>query len=156
MGSPALIITVLYPKQQARQRNGTMALWGSDIQMRHLLLAAFVATGAWAGVGSASAQDAAAGQTVFKTQCATCHSVVEGKKLIGPSLFGIVGRQAGQIADFKYSQANKESGLTWDEPTLDRYLTSPKDVVPKTIMAYAGVKDAQKRKDLISYLATVH
>jgi cytochrome c len=108
------------------------------------------------GVGSASAQDAAAGQTVFKTQCATCHSVVEGKKLIGPSLFGIVGRQAGQIADFKYSQANKASGLTWDEPTLDRYLTSPKDVVPKTIMAYAGVKDAQKRKDLISYLATVH
>ncbi|MFL5257556.1 MAG: c-type cytochrome [Rhodopila sp.] len=65
--------------------------------MRHLLLAAVVMTAAWTGVGSARAQDAAAGQTVFKIQCATCHSVAEGKNMVGPSLYGLVGRQAGQI-----------------------------------------------------------
>jgi cytochrome c len=124
--------------------------------MRHLLLAAVVMTAAWTGVGSARAQDAAAGQTVFKIQCATCHSVAEGKNMVGPSLYGLVGRQAGQIPNFKYSPANKDSGLTWDAAMLDRYITSPQAVVPKTIMPYAGLKDAQKRADLIAYLATLH
>jgi cytochrome c2 len=124
--------------------------------MRHLLLAAVVSTAVWAAVGSAWAQDAAAGLVVFKTQCASCHSVAEGKNIIGPSLYGVVGRQAGQIANFKYSPANKESGLTWDAATLDRYLINPQTVVPKTIMPYAGLKDAQKRADLIAYLGTQH
>jgi cytochrome c len=76
--------------------------------------------------------------------------------MVGPSLYGLVGRQAGQIPNFKYSPANKDSGLTWDAATLDRYITSPQAVVPKTIMPYAGLKDAQKRADLIAYLATLH
>jgi cytochrome c2 len=124
--------------------------------MRHLLLAAIVATGAWAYAGSASAQDAAAGAIVFKTQCSGCHSTDEGKVIVGPSLFGVVGRQAGQMPGFKYSPANKNSGLTWDEATLDTYLTNPQAVVPKTIMPYPGLKDATKRGDLIAFLATAH
>jgi cytochrome c len=105
---------------------------------------------------AAHAQDAAAGAAVFKTQCSVCHSVVEGKNMVGPTLFGVVGRQAGQIPGFHYSPANKESGLTWDAATLDRYLTSPQAVVPKTIMPYAGLKDNEKRANLIAYLATLH
>jgi cytochrome c len=105
---------------------------------------------------NASAQDAAAGTAVFKSQCGICHTVAQGKNLVGPSLFGIVGRKAGTIAGFHYSPANKDSGLTFDAATLDRYLTSPGTVVPHTIMTYAGLKDAQKRTDLIAYLATVH
>jgi cytochrome c2 len=124
--------------------------------MRHLLLAAIVSIGAWACVAPASAQDAAAGAIVFKTQCAGCHSLDAGKTIIGPSLFGIVGRSAGSVEGFKYSPANKGSGLTWDEATLDRYLTNPQAVVPKTIMPYPGLKDATKRADLIAYLTTVH
>jgi cytochrome c len=93
---------------------------------------------------------------VFKTQCSVCHSPLEGKNLVGPSLFGIVGRQAGQIPGFHYSPANRDSGLTWDAATLDRYLTSPKDVVPKTIMPYVGLKDDQNRADLIAYLTSLH
>jgi cytochrome c len=108
------------------------------------------------GVGVAEAQDAAAGAKVFKTQCAICHEVAEGKNLVGPSLFGVVGRQAGQASGFKYSPANKESGLTWDAATLDRYLTEPQAVVPKTIMPYPGLKDAEKRSNLIAYLSTLH
>ncbi len=76
--------------------------------------------------------------------------------MVGPSLFGIVGRPAGQVPGFHYSAANKSSALTWDAATLDRYLTSPRDVVPHTIMTYGGLKDAQKRANLIAYLSTLH
>lgn len=122
--------------------------------MKHVLLTAILLTGAAAG--QAGAQDAAAGQAVFKTQCSACHAVIEGKTLVGPSLFGVAGRPAGQVAGFHYSQANKDSGLTWDEATLDRYLTKPQAVVPHTIMPYAGLADAGKRADLIAYLVTLH
>jgi cytochrome c2 len=124
--------------------------------MRHLLLAAVVSTAVWAIVGPARAQDAAAGQIVFKIQCASCHSVAEGKNLAGPSLYGIVGRKAGQIPTFKYSPANRDAGITWNAATLDRYLASPQAVMPKTIMAYPGLKDARKRANLIAFLAAQH
>jgi cytochrome c len=111
---------------------------------------------AWWSVGPATAQDAAAGAAVFKSQCGICHTVQPGRNMVGPSLFGVVGRPAGTIPGFHYSPANKTSGLTWDAATLDRYLTSPSTIVPHTIMTYAGLKDAQKRADLIAYLSTVH
>ena len=109
-----------------------------------------------AGGGPARAADATAGEAVFKSQCSICHSVQPGRNQVGPSLAGIVGRKAGQVPGFRYSPANKNSDLTWDAATLDRYLTSPKDVVPHTIMTYGGLKDADKRANLIAYLATLH
>ena len=60
------------------------------------------------------------------------------------------------MPNFHYSPSNKDSGLVWDEATLDRYLISPKDTLPHTIMTYGGLKDADKRANLIAYLATVH
>jgi cytochrome c2 len=122
----------------------------------YLLLTAFVAMFACGAGGVAQAADAVAGQAVFKSQCSICHSVQAGRNQVGPSLAGIVGRKAGQEPNFHYSPANKNSGLTWDAATLDRYLTSPKDVVPHTTMTYGGLKDAAKRADLIAYLATLH
>ncbi len=123
---------------------------------RGLLLAVVVAGIVWGADHPAHAQDAAAGMAVFKSQCSICHSVVAGRNMIGPSLFGVVGRPAGKEPGFHYSPANANSGLTWDAVTLDRYLTSPASVVPHTIMTYAGLKDATKRADLIAYLATLH
>lgn len=120
------------------------------------LLAALAALCVSGAGGAARAADAAAGQAVFKSQCGICHSVQAGRNMIGPSLAGIVGRKAGQEPNFHYSPANKSSGLTWDEATLDRYLTSPQTVVPHTIMTYGGLKDTAKRADLIAYLATLH
>jgi len=128
----------------------------SKMSMRHLLLAVFIASGAWSAAGPAMAQGAAAGQAVFQSQCSICHSVQQGRNMVGPSLFGIVGRRAGQISGFHYSPANKNSGLTWDAATLDRYLTNPAAAVPHTIMTYGGLKDAQKRASLIAYLSTLH
>jgi cytochrome c len=123
---------------------------------RPFLLTAFAAILAASSGGAARAADATAGAAVFKSQCSICHSVQAGRNQVGPSLAGIVGRKAGTVPGFHYSPANKDSGLTWDEATLDRYLTSPKDVVPHTIMTYSGLKDAGKRADLIAYLATLH
>jgi cytochrome c2 len=124
--------------------------------VKSLFLAALAAGCALAVAGAARAQDAGAGTAVFKSQCSICHSPQAGRNMTGPSLFGIVGRPAGQVAGFRYSPANKASGLTWDTATLDRYLISPREVVPHTIMGYAGLKDAAKRADLIAYLATLH
>ncbi len=123
--------------------------------IRAIALAALLAAAASAST-SALASDPEAGHAVFKSQCSTCHSPVAGKNAVGPSLFGVVGRKSGQVEGFHYSAANKSANLTWDEATLDKYLTSPKTVVPGTIMTYAGVKDDAKRADLIAYLATLH
>jgi len=103
----------------------------------------------------AHAQDAEAGAKLFKSQCAVCHSPVQGKNGIGPSLFGVVGRTSGEVEKFRYSAANKKAHMTWDAAALDKYLTSPRTVVPGTIMTYAGLKDDTKRADLIAYLATL-
>lgn len=87
--------------------------------------------------------------------CKSCHSVEKGKHMIGPSLFAIVGTKAGEIPDYPFSAAMKASGLTWDEATLDAFLTSPMKVVPGTRMTYAGQSDPAKRKEIIEYLKTL-
>lgn len=97
--------------------------------------------------------DAAAGETVF-AQCRTCHLVEEGKNGVGPSLYGIVGRQAGTIEGFNYSDANKGSGVTWTPEVLYDYLEAPREFMPGTRMAFPGLKDPQDRADVIAYLQT--
>jgi cytochrome c len=104
----------------------------------------------------AAAQDADAGRHVFQSRCGICHTAQPGRNLVGPSLFGVVGRPSGHAPGFHYSTANLSSGLTWDPATLDRYLTAPRQVVPGTLMTFPGIKDAQTRADVIAYLATLH
>ncbi len=104
----------------------------------------------------AHAQDAAAGEKVFKADCGICHSAQPGRNLVGPSLFSVVNRRSGQIPGFHYSDANKKSGLTWNVATLDRYLAGPRELVPGTKMTFPGLKDPKQRADLIAYLATLH
>lgn len=106
--------------------------------------AAAAAAGAAAGPG-----DPVRGEKVYE-RCEGCHSVDRDR--IGPRHQGVVGRKAGAIAGFAYSPAMKNSGLTWDEATLDRFLQGPAKLVPGTRMGFAGVPDAQDRADLIAYL----
>ena len=103
----------------------------------------------------ASAQDAKAGEAVFKRACAICHFTAEGKNMVGPSLFGVVDRKAGSVPNFRYSAANRSSDMVWSTEKLDPYLTAPREVVPGTTMTYAGLKDKAQRADLIAYLATL-
>lgn len=88
-------------------------------------------------------------------QCASCHGIAPGAKLIGPSLAGVVGAKAGHVGDYAYSSAIRESGLVWDEASLDAYLTNPQAAVPGTKMSFGGLKDAQKRAEIIGYLKTL-
>ena len=97
--------------------------------------------------------DAAKGATVF-IQCKACHVLDPGVNRIGPSLAGIVGRAAGTVEGFQYSDANKNSGITWTKEKLFQYLENPQRVVPGTKMAFAGLPKAQDRADLIAYLET--
>jgi len=98
------------------------------------------------------AQDAAAGEKVFAV-CKACHQVGEtAKNAVGPVLSGIIGRKSGAFPGYAYSDANKNSGLTWDEPTFREYIRDPRAKVPGTKMIYAGLKDEQKISDLLAYL----
>lgn len=96
---------------------------------------------------------AANGEKVF-LQCKVCHSLEEGKNMIGPSLHGIVGRKASALANYQYSPANHNSGITWTPEKLFQFLEKPQRVVPGTKMAFAGLPKAQDRADLIAYLQT--
>ena len=121
--------------------------------------------------GPANAQDAAAGDdlgarvaTVWPefaaagkqdfAQCSVCHST-DGTNGVGPSLQGIVGRKAGMFAGFRYSRAMKGADITWDDKTLDAYLTDPQKAIPGNVMPFSGLADAKQRSDLIAYLKTV-
>lgn len=95
--------------------------------------------------------DAASGEKVFAA-CRTCHVFDEGVNRVGPSLHKVVGRPSGSVAGFSYSDANKNSGVVWTPDVLFEYLEDPKGFMPGTKMAFPGVKDAQKRADLVAYL----
>jgi cytochrome c len=113
-----------------------------------VLTAALILT----GFSQAQAQDAAAGEKVF-AQCRACHQVGENaKNAVGPVLNGLFGRHSGTVEGYNYSAANKNSGITWDEPVFREYIQNPKAKIPGTKMIYAGLKDEQRITDLIAYL----
>jgi alcohol dehydrogenase (cytochrome c) len=101
-----------------------------------------------------AAGDAAAGKTVFQTQCSVCHSTEAGKNGFGPSLAAVLDRKAGSLAGFNYSPAMSQAGLTWDEKTLDQFLTSSTQKVPGTAMSVA-LTSATDRANVIAYLETL-
>lgn len=106
------------------------------------------------GSSALAAGDAEAGAVVFK-KCALCHSNEAGKTKIGPSLFGVVGRHSASLPGYNYSEAMKSADKTWDEATLNVYLTSPKALVPGTKMTFPGLPDETDRLNVIAYLATL-
>lgn len=95
--------------------------------------------------------DAVKGKVAF-TACKTCHVVVAGQNRIGPSLNRLIGRTSGSVPGYTYSAANKNSKIVWTEPVLYQYLLAPQAYIPGTKMTYPGLKDAQKRADVIAYL----
>jgi cytochrome c len=118
-----------------------------------LAAAAFIVSslGASAPSQAQAAGDAAKGKKVF-AKCMACHTTEAGKNKVGPSLHGIIGRKSGSIEGFSYSDAMKNANLTWDEATLDKYLTNPKAEVPGNKMAFPGLPKPEDRANVIAFL----
>ncbi|RXH24165.1 cytochrome C [Bradyrhizobium nanningense] len=118
-------------------------------------IGAIIAAFAFAGAAEnpSYAQDAEHGKAIF-TACRTCHATDHSDR-VGPGLADIVGRKAGTAPGFSYSDAMKNSGITWDVKILDAYLESPQKVVPGNRMPYGGLKNPTDRADLVAYLATL-
>lgn len=119
--------------------------------MRKFVLAAAMVL---AAPVAASAQDVEAGKTVYN-KCRACHQVgPTAKNVVGPILNGIKGRKSGTVAGYNYSEANKSSGLTWDEATFAEYIKNPKAKIPNTKMVFAGLSDEKDIKDLWAYMTS--
>lgn len=114
---------------------------------------AFVAVGLVLSTGASLAQDVAAGETSFR-KCAPCHNIgPDATNKVGPELNGLDGRHSGTVADFNYSDANKASGIVWNEALFKEYINDPRAKVPGTKMVFAGIKSAKEKDDLWSYVS---
>ena len=101
--------------------------------------------------GTQMSGDPVKGENTFH-QCMTCHSAAQGVNRVGPSLYGVIGRHSGSVPGFNYSDANKNSGITWSEQEIFTYLENPQRRVPGTRMAFPGLHDAQQRANVIAFL----
>jgi cytochrome c len=138
-------------------KNGRFPLHPIDQPKEHPMkkptlsvLAVFISM---AGASSALAQDAAAGETSFK-KCLPCHSIGEGaKNKVGPELNGLDGRKSGTVEGFSYSDANKNSGVTWNKEQFLDYIKDPKAKIPGTKMAFAGIRNEAEANALWAYIS---
>ena len=121
--------------------------------MKKLTLSALVVIASSAVASAVLAQDAEAGKTSFN-KCLACHAVGEGaKNKVGPVLNGIDGRKSGTAESYSYSDANKNSGITWNKEQFLDYIKDPRAKIPGTKMIFAGIKNEKEAGDLWAYLA---
>lgn len=119
--------------------------------MKTILAATFLVA---AMAQTAHAQDAAAGENSFK-KCLPCHAIGDGaKNKVGPELNGIDGRKSGTAAGYSYSDANKNSGITWGKDVFLEYIKDPRAKIPGTKMIFPGIKNEKEAGDLWAYLSS--
>lgn len=108
--------------------------------------------GLFLAAASAQAQDVAAGEKSF-AKCRACHQVGEkARNLVGPELNGLIGRKAGSVEGYNYSNANKNSGIVWTEENFKKYIQKPAAMIPGTKMAFAGIKNETEIDNLTAFL----
>jgi cytochrome c len=131
------------------RRNNEQIMQDRRTSMKRILVAALAIFGT---TGVTLAQDVEAGEASFR-KCAPCHSVGEdAANKVGPLLNGLDGRKAGSVDGFNYSDANKGSGITWNEASFKEYIRDPRAKVPGTKMVFAGIKSDKELSDLWSYV----
>jgi cytochrome c len=125
----------------------------NEPRMKNQLLSALIVLASSAIVPAALAQDAAAGKNSFN-KCLACHAIGEdAKNKVGPELNGLDGRKSGTVPDYNYSEANKNSGITWNEANFKEYIKDPKAKVPGTKMFFAGIKNETEVNNLWAYIS---
>ena len=118
----------------------------------HAIAAAALCTPALTSLAKADG-DPAAGEQSFK-KCTACHAIGPGaKNKVGPELNGLDGRKSGTAPDYSYSDANKNSGITWNKETFEKYITDPRATIPGTKMIFPGIKSDKERDNLWAYLS---
>jgi len=128
-------------------------IWMLPMKNTALLTLALILNAGLYSMPALAAGDAEAGSKIFPRLCGGCHQVGESARPgFGPQLNGIIGRPAGASANYVYSDAMKNSGITWNRETLTAYLKDPKGVVPGTRMIFWGLSDEEKIDDLLAYL----
>jgi cytochrome c len=121
--------------------------------MKTPILSALVVVTSLIAASAALAQDAAAGKTSFN-KCLACHAAGEGaKNKVGPVLNGLDGRKSGTVEGYSYSDANKNSGITWNKEQFLDYIKDPKAKIPNTKMVFPGIKNEKEANDLWAFLA---
>src|SRR5262245_13310876 len=120
---------------------------------RHYLCLLAMATWAGSAAGALAAGDAAEGEKVAN-KCKACHQIGDSAAtMVAPKLNGVIGRKAGTLSGYNYSNAMKESGITWDEASLNEFLANPKAKVPGTKMMFPGLPKDSDRENVIAYLS---
>jgi len=118
--------------------------------MKSLVIAAVVLA---VSTGATLAQDVEAGESSFK-KCLPCHDIGDdARNKVGPVLNGLAGRKSGTVEGFSYSDANKNSGITWDEATFKDYIKDPRAKIPGTKMIFPGIKNEKEADNLWAYIS---
>jgi cytochrome c len=151
--NPALDLeTYLYLKH-AMPQFPALPISDKECPMKKLILTALAAITTMAAASPVLAQDVAAGKTSFN-KCIACHAVGAGaKNKVGPELNGLDGRKSGTTAGYAYTDANKNSGITWGKDVFLEYIKDPKAKIPGTKMVFAGIKNEKEANDLWAFLA---
>jgi cytochrome c len=150
---PAGVSRLVTCARTMSQTAGTIIPDHEEPPMKKLSFGALIAIAASAIASAALAQDAAAGKTSFN-KCLACHAAGEGaKNKVGPVLNGLDGRKSGTVEGYSYSDANKNSGITWNKDQFLDYIKDPKAKIPNTKMIFPGIKNEKEANDLWAFLA---
>ena len=151
---PAHVWWLVHRKRTMPQRPLGYLETDKEQIMKKLTLGALAVITSMAATSAALAQDVAAGKTSFN-KCMACHAVGEGaKNKVGPVLNGLDGRKSGTVEGYSYSDANKNSGITWGKDVFLEYIKDPKAKIPGTKMVFAGIKNENEANNLWAYLAS--
>jgi cytochrome c len=152
-GSLSRLVHRKPPVPQPRRHPSPLPETFQEHPMKKITLSALVVIASSVAASAALAQDVAAGKTSFN-KCMACHSIGDGaKNKVGPELNGLDGRKSGTAEGYSYSDANKNSGITWNEAQFKEYIRDPKAKIPGTKMAFAGIKNDKEVNDLWAFLA---
>lgn len=149
-------VSWLVPSKRACHKKIRLSPLGRNEEhhMKTSTLSALVVVTSLTAASGALAQDAAAGKTSFN-KCLACHAIGEGaKNKVGPVLNGLDGRKSGTIEGYSYTDANKNSGITWGKDVFLEYIKDPKAKIPGTKMVFAGIKNEKEANDLWAYVAS--